>query len=145
MVIVERQLLGRLERRLQIVNQGIDTARLEEVRRNDRRRIHAARDGVRTKLLHVRQRLRADVRNQIKLALRSLHPGIKDGLALVQRTANALTRRARNIDTGHLLLDQHGNLLRNDIEIDGPIRLETSVCGGNETLQLLNFHNFPLV
>ena len=59
--------------------------------------------------------------------------------------ADALAGGAGHVDAGDLLLDEHRCLRRNDVEVDGTVRVETGMRGGNESLQFLDLHVIPLL
>ena len=84
------------------------------------------------------------MRDEEELPLRGLDPGVEDGLAFGERAADAFARRARDVDPRDLLPNKHGGLLRNDIEVDRPVRVEARVRRRDESLQFLYLHVIPL-
>ena len=138
-IVVERKLRRSLERLLEIGDERIDGAGLEEVRRHDRGGVHAALDGVRAELLHVGERERADVCDEIELALGGLHPRIEHLLALLKGAADAFAGCAGDIDARDLLLDQGLRLFHDERIVDGAIRVERRVGGGDESFEFLHF------
>ena len=139
-IVVERQLLSELERLVDVVDETLDRARTEEARRNDRGRVHADFLCVAREFLRVGERERADVRDEIELALRRLHPGVEHGLAFGDGAVDAFAGRARDVDARHLLLDEHLRLLRNHVIVHAAIVVERRVGSRNQSRQFLDLH-----